>query len=44
MKKLSKRFLRFLGSLRTDFSRDWAHVPPPNWACSRRKNPMSVYW
>jgi hypothetical protein len=23
---------------------DWRHVPPPNWRCSRRINPLSVYW
>ena len=23
--------------LRVKFWRDWDHVPPPNWGCSRRK-------
>jgi hypothetical protein len=23
---------------------DWRHVPAPNWRCSRRINPLSVYW
>lgn len=36
--------LRWLKRWRADILRDWAHVPPPNWACSRRKHPMSDYW
>jgi hypothetical protein len=23
---------------------DWRHVPPPNWASSRKKHPFSEYW
>jgi hypothetical protein len=29
---------------RAELRRDWAHVPPPNWACVRRWHGDSVYW
>jgi hypothetical protein len=28
---------------KTESDRDWAHVPAPNWACSRRRL-GGVYW
>jgi hypothetical protein len=35
---------RWAAGWRADVWRHWAHVPAPNWACSRRKHPLSVYW
>jgi hypothetical protein len=36
--------LRIWRQRHDDDRRQWAHVPPPNWACVRRWHGDSVYW
>ena len=35
--------LDWIKSKRADAHREWAHVPAPNWACSRRRT-GGHYW